>query len=115
MQGGFIPEELVGGVLSAGAISCFAELLVLSEFDVSRGELRNFARRITALADTKVTYSQQPCRGTSFRKSEHSATFDIRHVWTGNPLTRHICAVRFDHSAHRTLDALGLAQVQEKT
>ena len=26
------------------------------------------------------------------------------------PLTRHTCAVQFDHSAHRPLNALGLAQ-----
>ena len=28
-------------------------------------------------------------------------------VWTGHPLTRHKCAVQFDDSAHRTLNALG--------
>ena len=30
-----------------------------------------------------------------------------RGVWTRHPLTRHICAVQFDHSAHRTLSVLG--------
>ena len=30
-----------------------------------------------------------------------------REVWTGHPLTRLICAVQFDHSAHRTHNALG--------
>ena len=28
-------------------------------------------------------------------------------MWTGHPLTRHRCAVQFDQSAHRTLNALG--------
>ena len=37
-----------------------------------------------------------------------------REVWTRHPLTRHICAVQFDHSAHRTLNALSLAQVQDQ-
>ena len=37
-----------------------------------------------------------------------------REVQTGHPLTRHICAIKFDHSAHRTLNALGLAQVKDQ-
>ena len=34
-----------------------------------------------------------------------------REVWQGHPLTGHICAVQFDHSAHRTLNALSRPSV----
>ena len=37
-----------------------------------------------------------------------------RGVQTGHQPTRYFCVVQFDHSAHRTLNALGLAQVQDQ-
>ena len=44
----------------------------------------------------------------------HRSTPAAKNLLTRHPLTRHVCAIQFDHNAHRTLNALGLGQIQDQ-